>query len=450
MSHHVSVLDLPEEGEKLDASRLSGASMICLGAGAVGLLISICIFLFGREVGDQGYSLAQAYGYSWLYAFMVFFTLGCGALFWVLLHNATNSGWGVAVRRVVEVMSLMIPVVGILGLPLVISSDVREGLWEWMAIHSEVRAQGLPDVQHGDPMQEALYEAGEPLLYAKYPYLNLIWWKFLPGWLPRYFIYFVLLSLGSFALFRFSVTQDKTGDIKNTFGARRFACGWLAIFAVCLTFGAMDWVKGLNYTWFSTMWGVYIFAGSALSSMAVFIIVTHKLKAMGYLDIVNEEHFHIMGKLLHAFTIFWAYIAFSQFFLIWYANITEETQFYLLRNTEGWNLYTIAFIFIGHFVIPFLLLLVRSVKKNPKQVIPICFWIILMHIADHYWLVVPERGPSLTNGESLLADYVIFLDPIPLITFGGIIGFVFIKVLGRQSLYPTGDPRLQESINLVN
>src|SRR5690606_3269022 len=121
------------------------------------------------------------------------------------------------------------------------------------------------------------------------------------------------------------------------------------------------------------------------------------LRRAGYLkNVVTVEHYHLMGKLMLAFVIFWAYIAFSQFFLIWYANITEETKFFLMRNTGFWNGYTIAFLVIGHFFVPFVALLVQQTKKMPYVISGIAVWNLLMHAFDLYWIIAPERGPSLT------------------------------------------------------
>src|SRR6185295_10442581 len=131
-----------------------------------------------------------------------------------------------------------------------------------------------------------------------------------------------------------------------------------------LTFAACDWFRSLHYSWFSTMWGVYIFAGAAGSSMSLLVLVITGLRKAGYLrDVVTMEHFHFMGKWMLAFTVFWAYIGFSQYMLIWYANIPEETEFFILRNTESWNLLSLLLV-IGRFFIPFALLLLRFTKTH--------------------------------------------------------------------------------------
>ena len=156
-----------------------------------------------------------------------------------------------------------------------------------------------------------------------------------------------------------------------------------------------------------------------------------------------------------AFVIFWAYIAFSQFFLIWYANITEETKFYLTRNTAFWNTYTIAFLVIGHFFVPFTILLVQKVKKLPLVISGAAVWNLIMHSLDIYWIIIPERGPSLTAhlGEANIAMTIpgawIF-DVLAFVSVAGIFGFFLLKQLSSASLFPCRDPRLDESLNVVN
>ena len=171
----------------------------------------------------------------------------------------------------------------------------------------------------------------------------------------------------------------------------------------------------------------------------------------GYLKkVVTAEHYHLMGKLLFAFTVFWGYIAFSQFFLIWYANITEETRFFLQRNTDFWNTYTILFLVVGHFFIPFLMLLIQQAKKNFIYICAAAIWTLCMHVLDVYWIIIPERGPSLTHGEVMTIPGAIWYDIIAFLAVGGIFGFCLLKQLGTASLFPCRDPRLDESLNVVN
>ncbi|MGI8605254.1 MAG: hypothetical protein ACR2OZ_19960 [Verrucomicrobiales bacterium] len=451
--HFVSVSQIPAGGEQFDLARVARLRAVLRLVALVGGALSLLFFFLGGDWisatsafnGEEvHYSIRSIYSYSWLFAFVVCFTLCLGSLFWVLLHHASNSSWGVAIRRIPEVVATQILLIGVLGVPLLLVPPIRETLWTWMHEHAQAFREGYG----GSSVREYLHEHGHHLLHHKYGFLSL-YWGVIPGWVPRYVIYFVLLGFGAFVLRRWSVMQDDSGDLRPTFWARRFSCGWLPVFALSLTFASFDWVKSLNYTWFSTMFGVNFFAGSAMGSMALLLIIVVSLKELGYLKrVVTEEHFHLMGKLMHVFVIFWAYIAFSQYFLIWYANIAEETQFYAIRNTEGWCWYSILLITIGHFFLPFVLLLVRANKKRPKVILGISAWVLFAHLCEIYWFIIPERGPKLADRPSI--GWAVLFDVIALATMLSVAALAFLHSLSKQSLYPCGDPRLQESINVVN
>ncbi|MEO0445939.1 MAG: hypothetical protein AAF191_07675, partial [Verrucomicrobiota bacterium] len=261
-------------------------------------------------------------------------------------------------------------------------------------------------------------------------------------------VFIVIVGL----LRRWSLQTDAKGGTSLFLRSRYWSCFFIMPFAVGFTFLVIDFLMALHYQWFSTMWGVYLFAGAALSSMALLIIIITSLKHFGYLKVVNQEHYHLMGKLLFAFCVFWAYISFSQYFLIWYANITEETQFFLLRNSSGWN-WVSTILVIGHFFIPFIILLWRPVKKSPAAISAVCVWILLMHVVDLYWIIIPERGVSLTAASGdirLWFPDAWLLDLLALVGVGGVVTFVFLTLLQKSSLYPCQDPRLEESLNATN
>lgn len=448
MSHHfVAVTEIPAGGEKLQTSKIASLQTLCLLVGAVGAVISIILLFFG---GSETDSIGRSFAFSWLFGFEVFFTITVGALFWVLLHNASNSGWGVAIRRIPETLSNNFGLLFIMGLPLVFVPSIRETVWTWIGHHAVLKDSGL-----GSTVEEAIHAGGHEthLLAHKLPYLHLGFGA-IPGWNMRYVIFFAALAYSAWKMRSFSVHQDTVGGVAITFSARRWAAGLLPVMAVCSSFAAIDWIEGLNYKWFSTMWPVNVFAGSALSSMALIILMVGLLRKTGHLEhIVSVEHFHIMGKLMHAFIIFWAYICFSQYFLIWYANIPEETQFYAIRNTGGWWWFSIALTFL-HFVVPFLALLKRDSKKNLNVVMGIAVYVIFIHLLEVYWWVLPQRGPVLYDASSA-PNYGRFvldfgLDVLALVTFAGLYGYFFFKRLAKESLYPCGDPRLEESVNLMN
>ncbi|MDB6133918.1 MAG: hypothetical protein JWM59_2161 [Verrucomicrobiales bacterium] len=456
MSHHVAVNHLPPEGEKLQITKFLTWRIVLLLVGIAGAAASGFIFLEG---GEQ----ANSYAFSYLFALEVFFTITTGAVFWVLLHNASNSSWGVAIRRIPEVMTQLYLPLFVLALPIFApyplgslkKPEWTQRMYEWIGIHAQIASNppsGAENLRDGLALSH-----GTSLLYKKYPYLHNgfdLHGGLLPGWDLRVIIFFGLLFFIGRRMLNLSLEQDRTGAVGPTFRARFHACWMLPVFAVCSTFASIDWIMSLNYTWFSTMFGVNVFAGGALASMAVIILVVGTLVKTGHFrHIVSAEHFHLMGKLMHSFVIFWAYIAFSQFFLIWYANIPEETQFYAIRNTGGWWHFSLALVF-AHFAIPFVFLLKRDAKRNLNAVMAASLFVVVVHMMELYWMIIPERGRSLYNFSSA-PDNATFMrdvlfDGLAFLTFLGIYGFFLIRGLAKHSIYPCGDPRLEESVNVVS
>lgn len=452
MSHHVTFNDLPQGGEKFEPAK-GGKLIGTLGLlGLLGLAASAYFF----------FAKTDTFAYSWLFALFFTFTFVAGGCFWILLHSASNSSWGVAVRRIWENLANMVIPLAILASPLLVPA-VQSPLYEWMNHHREAQQIAKADnistqkalhhmVEHGGDVVDAhgvkVHRAPNPHLHvlaAKFGYLNLDTWF---SFYSRFVAYFLILWFIARTLRGKSLQQEQDGNIKHTIWSRQFSCIVLLPFALTVTFAAYDWLVALDYNWFSTMWGVYIFAGCAWSSMALSILVVIWLRSLGYLQkVVTDEHYHLMGKLLFAFTVFWAYVSFSQYFLIWYANITEETRFYLTRNTEEWRGVSI-FILLGHFIVPFLFLLSQKLKKNTAATTVACIWILFMHVVDIYWIVIPERGPSL--GIGVFAPYAWVQDLAALCAVFGTMGFLYLRGLAKYSLYPWRDPRLIESVNVVN
>ena len=427
--HHVSFKDLPAGGEKFEVAKASKLTNVLGALGGLGLVVSLLFFF---NPGTR-----PAFAYSWLFAVFICFTMVAGGIFWVLLHNASNASWGVTVRRLFENLGCLALPLGLLALPLLLPG-VQTHLWDWMNHHREAHGslEVLEEAVKANPHLHVLAE--------KFGYLNI------PFWYVRFFAYFGILGTMSWYMRKTFLTQEVDGSVKHTIRTRQFACTMLFPFALTITFAAVDWIMALDYNWFSTMWGVYIFAGCASSSMALMILVSSYLRSLGYLQkVVTGEHYHLMGKLLLTFTIFWAYVAFSQYFLIWYANIPEETRFFLIRNTEGWRWVSSLGLLLGHFIVPFVVLLQQQQKKNPKIICAVAVWVLLMHVVDIYWNIIPMRGPTLGHGvwmggTAWMGDIVAFCAVF------GTLGFVYMRGLGRHSLYAWRDPRLVESINVRN
>jgi hypothetical protein len=389
------------EGEYFESSRFAGLSF-WVGVIAV---VALLLCAVGAILNPHQFS------YSWLFAFAFFFTLCAGCFFWTIVHHATDAEWSVVVRRQLENLGALLTVLALLFIPILL---LRHHLYAWMDIPRGVEA----------------------VLDSKRGYLN---WPF---FLVRVVVFLGFFLLAALALRRLSVRQDADGNPRFTIGMRKVSFISLPMFALCLTFGAYDWLLSLNYRWFSTMFGVYIFAGAAGASMSLLVLVITALRQAGYLrGVVTVEHYQIMGKWMLAFCIFWAYIGFGQYMLIWYANLPEETQFFITRNTESWWVLSMLLV-IGRFFVPFAILLMRSVKQHPRQLCIVAAWLVLMQMLDMYLVVLPSL-----HGTGV---HVSIWDLLSLIAMGATLGFVYLRLLPRTSLFPMRDPRLIESLQTVN
>jgi hypothetical protein len=400
MSERADVVPAPE-GEYIEKSRFAPLSFLLAIAGIIGLGLSVV----GAFVSPHQFS------YSWLFAFAFYFTILAGCFFWIIVHHVVDAEWSVVVRRQLENLALLLAVMAVFFIPIVI---FRHHLYDWMNIK----------VGH------------DPILDSKRAYLN---WHF---FLIRSIFYFVFF-IGATLLFRrFSIRQDRDGNPAFTINMRRVAFISLPLFALSLTFGAYDWLLGVDYRWFSTMWGVYIFAGATGSSMSLLVLVITALRKAGYLkETVTPEHYHIMGKWMLAFCVFWAYIGFGQYMLTWYANIPEETEYFIRRNTESWNALNLLLV-IGRFFVPFAVLLMQGLKRKPTRLCLIAGWLVFMQMLDIYIVVLPAL-----HGAAVVVS---IWDFIPLLGMGATLAFVFLRIARRSSLFPNRDPRLLESLRLVN
>ncbi|MES2573151.1 MAG: hypothetical protein V4710_24220, partial [Verrucomicrobiota bacterium] len=339
----------PPVSEKFDPKHAGALSKNLLLAGAVGILLS----LIGLAVPQW----REQFAFSWLFAFFYFFSICIGCLFWTCLHHATDSEWSVVVRRQLENVASLIPYFAIFFIPILLCLTY---LFKWWAKDVGV----------------------DPLLDAKRGFLNHSFF------LIRAASYFFILGLVSLWLKRRSISQDHDGAVRHSLTMRNLGVAGIPAVALGITFSGIDWLMGLDYLWFSTMWGVYLFAGAAGSSMSLLVLIVTALKRRGYLNVVTSEHYHAMGKYMLAFTIFWAYIGYSQYMLIWYANIPEETIYFRIRNTNSWW-YLSTFLVVGRFFLPFPVLLMQASKKASKYLSTIAFWVLGMQLLDIYVIVLP-------------------------------------------------------------
>lgn len=398
MSHAPSVAFDPAQHSGRTFGRLTGV-------GAVLAVVGL-----GMSAGLAG-GTAQFY-FSWLVAYLYFLSIALGGLFFVLVLAVTRAAWGVALRRVVENVMATLPVFALLFVPIWLG---RHELYEW------TRPEAV---------------AKSPLLQGKAPFLN-------EGfWFLRAIFYFTTWSALATYFSTQSQKQDETGDERISARLRGVAPIGIVLFALTTTFAAIDWMMSLEPEWYSTMYGVYFFSGAVVAIFSFVILLVHFAYAQGALrGVVTVEHLHDVGKLLFGFTIFWTYIAFSQYFLIWYANIPEETIYYMKRQVGSWHSVGTLLAW-GHFVVPFFFLMPRAVKRSPGLLVLAAVWQLFMHFLDLHWAVMP-----VLHHEGVRLGLV---DVGALCAVGG----VFLAAIGwissRRALVPLRDPRLSESLSFEN
>jgi hypothetical protein len=352
-------------------------------------------------------------------SFCFFLSIPLGALFFVIIHHLTRAGWSTTLRRLAEGVSRTSVLMALLALPIVLPEGA-ESLYKW--IH--------PDVIGGEV---------DPFIAAKSG-----WWLDYDLFVVRVAIYFAVWIGLSFLFHRLSTRQDRTGDpmLSRTMG--KITPVAILLFAVTVTAAAIDFVMSLDAHWFSTIFGVYFFAGCVLSFHSFLALLTIWLQRNGRLEkAVTPEHLHDVGKMMFAFTVFWAYIAFSQYMLYWYSNIPEETGWYLRRQEIfAWGAWGF-FLVLGHFAVPFLFLLSRHVKRRRATLALGASWMLVVHWCDLYYLVMPNLNHGLEFPFTML-DVTIFL------AMGGVFLAATAWLLGRSPLLALRDPKLPEALAFHN
>ena len=435
--------------------RDSGWARAAQYAGVLGGLgIAASLFLWNSD--------SHRFAFSWLFAVMTFLAISLGSMFLMLFQHITMGHWGIVVRRTHETFATGVVVIAIFVVPLMYlhlddlypwapfwresqqhhegAGEAHEGAEHSQADESLVGAsiahaqdRGEPAAVHG-AAHTPEHAAHEATMTAKLGYLNPSFF-----WI-RLTIYLAIWIGLAFYFHRSSTQQDVSRDREITKRLNKASPLSLMALALSLTFAAFDWMMSLEPTWFSTIFGVQYFAVSLVSSLAMCIVVTHLLTNAGLLGgAVSTEHFHDMGKLLFGFLVFWAYITFSQFMLIWYASIPEETTYYHLRFSGGWRTFS-WFLLICHFFVPFFGILSRNIKRRVPLLALGAGWLLVMHVLEIYWLVMPY-----TNGGVALQPSP--MDVAALLAVGGTyLAFVFFR-MGQYPLIPVGDPRLADSLH---
>ena len=374
------------------------------------IFLGILSFVFALSFG-----LKERVWHAYLLSYFYFVLLSLSGLFFVSIHHVTKAGWSVFLRRGAEALTAYLPYAFVLTLPLLYGAF---SLYSWL-----------------DPAQVAK----DPLLLHKKPYLNF-----------PFFALRLLVFVGGWAFFAhklksFSLQQDQDGKVIWSQKSVPWSVGFLFFFALSLSLFSVDLIMSLDAHWFSTIFGVYVFAGLFQAVFALLILLSAILrtqdiatKLSGIKAKINENHLHDMGKYLFAGTLFWAYIAFSQYMLIWYANLPEETTFFLPRSKGAWAFISIILI-VFKFIVPFLILLPRYVKRNWQCMIYISALILIMEFVDIYWLIYPHFDSHLPRFGWL--ELVVFL------CFAGIFVHAVLSFFKKHPAIPLKDPRAKEALS---
>jgi hypothetical protein len=378
---------------------LPGMKQFGMIAGVLGVVLAVAgFFMSGADRFYQAYLVA--------YTFWMGVVLGSLAL--LMVQHLTGGVWGIVLRRPFEAVVRTLPAMAVLFLPIAIG---MHSIYEWT--HPEA--------------------ANDPFLHSKALYLNT------PFFLARQAFYFIVWTTIGTLLARWSAEHDRTGDPALIDKMSKLSGAGLLIYGLTITFAMVDWTMSVNPHWFSTIWGMLYAGGQGLSAFAFGIIVLLMLAQTAPLNrVLTHHHFHDLGKLLFAFLMLWAYLSFSQFLIIWSANLPEEIPHYLIRWDNSWR-YLSVFIIIGHFILPYALLLSRDLKRNMGKLRLIATWILCARFADYYWHVAPEfhqEGYSFS-----LLDFA-----LPL-AIGGIFISLFVSNLTGRSLLPVNDPDLDKALH---
>jgi hypothetical protein len=406
----------------------------------VGLLLAVGAIVLGM-MKAAGATFAHGLA-AYHVGAMAVLAASLGATFIVMIFHLFNAGWTGTVRRQFENLMSFLPFAAILAFVTpIIDFFVGGGqLFLWMS----------PEASHDLLLQEKwIYFFGSSFNSTMEGHKNFPLFFFARGVFYIAFWFFV-----SRRLYSWSLQQDQTGDPTLTSKAR-FQSAWgILVLALTTAFCAFDWLKSLDYRFFSTMWGVYYFAGGAFASTYLVTLIFAMLRGKGRLEgAVTKEHFHDLGKMAFSFTVFWAYIAFSQYFLIWYSNIPEETAYYNYRKSGeigalSWNTVSTLVVW-GHFAALFLFMISRHVKKNPKLVALAAIWALFMHAVDIFWIVRPMVYAGMPAGEIPgLASGII--DLAGLIGFAMIFAGYLMHKIPSAPLIAVRDPRLHEALEHKN
>ena len=370
-----------------------------LGIGLVGIAATIAGYLADPRAATESYLLAFIY---WI-AFPL------GSLGLMMVHHLSGGGWGMPVRRIFEAAARTLPYMALLGIPILLG---MRHIYEWT---------------------DAVRVAADPILVQKQPYLNI------PFFVARYALYFVIWTGLAYTLSGWSRSQDTSYEPGSERKFRLLSGPGLLLHAVASTFAVVDWLMSLDPHWFSTIFGLLFLIQQALAAIGfVLLLMASMSKTLPMSRIVRKDDIHDYGKFLLTFVMVWAYFSFSQFLIIWSANLPEEIPWYLDRMRHGWEWFSILLI-VGQFFLPFFLLLSRDLKRTAGRVAIVGGLVLVMRYVDFYWNVMPALHhetpmPHWTNLATLVG-------------LGGIWVSLFAAQYKSSPVLPIGDPYLPEALS---
>jgi hypothetical protein len=446
--------DLSRVPQRYSFAQGSRLWMVAMGVGIAALTVS-------AAVGIPGNATRFLFAYLIAWAFCV--SVALGALLFVMIQHLAKARWSTTLRRIPETIAANFPLLALAGLPVLFG---MHDLFHWS--HAELY---IPGDSHYDP-----------ILVGKAPYF---FWPLPAGAFPaffvaRYVLFFAVWSYLGQRVYKLSVRNDTHPSPDNTIALRKVSAYGIPLAAVTLSFASYDFLMSTDPHWFSTMFGVYFFAGGWLGALCLITFIALLLKRGGMVDAeITRDHIQDMGKFMFAFVVFWTYIAFSQYMLYWYANLPEEIIWFQKRFTGGWG--TVSWsLLVFNFILPFVILIFRSSKRIYPVLAVMAVWLLVMHWVDLWWITMPSMLPAAEAGHAALAsggaDLLASLETIPagaaaaagaarflvvppafpvveflawIGLFGLFLGATFLR-LARHALTPYGDPYYAESLRFEN
>lgn len=381
-------------------------------------LLPLAIGIAGLVISAVGWATdSHQFYFSYLIGWAFCLSVTLGAYFFVVIQHMTKARWSVVLRRIPETLIWSFPLLAVLSIPVILG---MHDLYHWT--HTELLDPASPEY--------------DPIIAGKAGYLNT------PFFLARLAFYFLVWTFISFKLYSLSLKQDVDPDGSIPKQQRKWSAIGLVLGGISTAFAGMDILMSLDPHWFSTIFGIYFFAGSFMVIMAVMALTAMILQRNGMLKgVIKVDHYQDLGKFLFGFTVFWAYIGFSQYMLIWYGNLPEETLFYRHRLEHGWETFS-AILLICHFIIPFVVLIGRWSKRLLPLLGFMCVWMITMHWFDYFWIA----APVLHGDHAAMSLY----DVSAWLGLFGVFAAAFMWRLSRHPLVPQRDPRLAKSLSFTN